>query len=131
MQHLSFRHLSISVIYQPYLSCYLFDFDQILNIGSWDLYEHIPTVTMTSVQAILVLATFVHIRNISAVTDPFLTEVFGAIFPGRIKILFRPKFFIEQNFFWTSPVYKIHAKPIFFPIPNRLNQYSSPLFFLN
>ena len=75
MQHLSLRHLSISAIYQQYLSCYWFDFDQILNVGSRDLYEHIPTVTMTSVQAIFVLATFVHIRNISAVTDPILTKL--------------------------------------------------------
>ena len=75
MQHLSLRHLSISAIYQQYLSCYWFDFDQILNVGSRDLYEHIPTVTMTSVQAIFVLATFVHIRNISAVTGPILTKL--------------------------------------------------------
>ena len=58
--------------YQQYLSCYSCDFDQILNVGSRDLYEHIPSVTMTSVQAIFVLATFVHIRNFSAVTDPTL-----------------------------------------------------------
>ena len=61
--------------YQPYLSCYWLDFDQILNVGSWDLYEQILTITMTSVQAIFVLATFVHIRNISAVTDPILTKL--------------------------------------------------------
>ena len=61
--------------YQQYLSCYWPDFDQILKVGSWDLYEHIPTVTMRFVQATLVLATFVHIRNISAVTDPILTKL--------------------------------------------------------
>ena len=103
MQHLSWRHLSISAISQlllawfwpnfkgrflgpfwtyhnyhndicpgnisscnicpcqEYLSCHWPDFDQILKVGSWDLFEHIPTVTMTFVQATLVLATFVHI----------------------------------------------------------------------
>ena len=45
--------------YQQYLSCYWPDFDQILKVGSWDLFEHILTVTF--VQAIFVLATFVHI----------------------------------------------------------------------
>ena len=88
MQHLSLRHLSISAIYHQYLSCYWFDFDQILNVGSWDLYEHIPTVTMTSVQAIFVLATFVlatfvHIMNNSAVTDPILTKL-ERLVPGTL-----------------------------------------------
>ena len=32
-------------------------------------------VTVTSVQAIFVLVTSVHIRNISAVTDPILTKL--------------------------------------------------------
>ena len=52
-----------------YLSCYWPDFDQTLNIGSWKHLEHILTVMYTFVQATFVLATFVHIRNITAVTD--------------------------------------------------------------
>ena len=56
--------------YQQYLSSYLHDLNPILKVGSWGLFEHIPTVTITFVQATLVLATFVHIRNISAVTHP-------------------------------------------------------------
>ena len=32
--------------------------------GSWEHLEHIPTVTVTFVQATFVLVTFVHIRNI-------------------------------------------------------------------
>ena len=51
---------------QQYLSC--------LKIGSWDHLEQILNVTVTFVQAIFVLATFVHIRNISADTDPILTK---------------------------------------------------------
>merc|ERR1712208_281751 len=82
--------------YQQYLSCYWPDFDQILKVGSWDLFEHIPSVTMIFVQETLVLATFVHISNISAVTDPILTKpqspgasltdvnCHGDIFPGNI-----------------------------------------------
>ena len=61
--------------YQQYISCYRPNFDKILKVGSWDLFEHIPTVKMTFVQATFVLATFVHIRNISADTDPILTKL--------------------------------------------------------
>ena len=61
--------------YQQYLSFYWPDFDQIFKVGSWDLFEHVPTVTMTFVQTTLVLATFVHIRNNSAVTEPILTKL--------------------------------------------------------
>ena len=60
---------------RQYLSCYLHNFDQALKIGSWNDLEQILTVTVTFVQAIFVLATFVHIRNISAVTDPILTKL--------------------------------------------------------
>ena len=55
--------------YQEYLSCYWPDFDETLQVGSWEHLEQIPTVTVTFVQATFVLVTFVHIRNISAVTD--------------------------------------------------------------
>ena len=54
--------------YQEYLSCYWPDFDETLQVGSWEHLEQIPSVTVTFVQAIFVLVTFVHIRNISAVT---------------------------------------------------------------
>ena len=57
-----------------YLSCYQPDFDQTLNIGFWEHLEQIPTVTVTSVQATFVLATFVHIRSISTVTDSIWTK---------------------------------------------------------
>ena len=59
---------------QQYLNCYWPDFDQTLKVDSWDHFELIPTVMATLVQAIFVLATFVHIRNISVVTDPILTK---------------------------------------------------------
>ena len=49
--------------YQQYLSCYWPDFDQILKVDSWDLFEHIPTVTITFVHTTLVFATYVHIRK--------------------------------------------------------------------
>ena len=54
----------------PYISSYWPDFDQTLKVGSWDHFEQISTATMTFVQATFVLATFVHIRTISVVTDP-------------------------------------------------------------
>ena len=48
-----------------YLSCYCPDFDQTLNVGSWEHLEQISTVQ----------ATFVHIRNISAVIYSILTKL--------------------------------------------------------
>ena len=66
--------------YQEYLSCYWPDFDETLQVGSWEHLEQIPTVTVTFVRAIFVqatfvLVTFVHIRNISAVTDTIWTKL--------------------------------------------------------
>ena len=60
---------------QQYLSCFWPGFDETLKVASWELLEQIPTSKLTFVQAIFVLATFVHIRNISAVTDPILTKL--------------------------------------------------------
>ena len=34
---------------QQYLSCYLSDFDETLNVGSWEQLEHILTVMVTFV----------------------------------------------------------------------------------
>ena len=61
--------------YQEYLSCYWPDFDETLQVGSWEHLEQIPTVTVTFVQATFVLVTFVHIRNISLVTDTIWTRL--------------------------------------------------------
>ena len=61
--------------YKEYLSWYWPDFDQTLKEGSWDHLSQIPTFTVTFVQATFVLATFVHIRNTSAVTDPIFTKL--------------------------------------------------------
>ena len=55
-------------------SCYLPDFDQTLKVGYWDTLEQIPTAMMTFVQATSVLTIFVHIKNISAVTDPIFIK---------------------------------------------------------
>ena len=46
-----------------------------LNEGSWEHLEQNPNVTVTFVQATFVLVTFVHIRNISTVTDPILMKL--------------------------------------------------------
>ena len=56
--------------YLEYLSCYLPDFDETLNVASWEHLEHSLGIKLTFVKATLVLGTFSHIRNISAVTDP-------------------------------------------------------------
>ena len=52
------------------ISCNWTDFDENLKLASWELVEQIPTIKLTFVQL-----TFVHIRNISAVTDPILTKL--------------------------------------------------------
>ena len=57
-------------LYQEYLSCYWPDFDETLNIVSWEHLEQIPTVTVTFGQATFVLVTFVQKRNISTVVEP-------------------------------------------------------------
>ena len=56
--------------YQEYLSCYWPDFDETLQVGSWKHLEQILNVTDT-----FALATFVHIRNISAVIDTIGTKL--------------------------------------------------------
>ena len=61
--------------YLEYLSCYLPDFDETLNVASLEHLVQIPTINLTFVKATFVLGTFVHIRNISAVTDPMLTKL--------------------------------------------------------
>ena len=60
--------------YQQYPSCYWPDLDQILNKGFWEQIQQITTVPTTFVQATFVLGTFVHISNISAVTNLILTK---------------------------------------------------------
>ena len=61
---------------QQYLSCYWPDVDETLKVGSCEHLEQIPTVRVTFVHATFVLATYVHIRNISAVTDPILMKLY-------------------------------------------------------
>ena len=53
---------------------------------------------MTFVQATFVLATFVDIRNISAVTDPILTQLF---WPNLLRDF---KGTISENFYWLKDV---------------------------
>ena len=49
--------------------------DKTLNLTSRKYLEQFTKIKLTFVQAKFVLATFVHIRNISAVTDPMLTKL--------------------------------------------------------
>ena len=81
--------------YQDYISCYWLDFDQTLNVGSWDNLYQIPTVMGTTfVQGTCILATIVHISNISAVTELILTIFLDQSLGALI--------FTEHNFFWTK-----------------------------
>ena len=92
-----------------------------------------PTVTVTFVKATFVLATFVHIRNVSAVTDPILSKRFGPNFSQALTFLieffwdpikfldqqfcepkiFGPKYlighhFFSNKFFWTQIFWDKH-----------------------
>ena len=60
---------------RQYLSCYWPDFDETLKVASLEHLEQIPSIKLTFVQATFVLATIVHIRNISAVTDLILMKL--------------------------------------------------------
>ena len=70
-----------------------------------------PSGMVIFVQGTIVRVIIVHIRNISTVTDPILTKLFGPNYLGA-KILFDPNFvgpkdFYTQNlfgpkFFWTE-----------------------------
>ena len=57
------------------LSCYGLNFDETLKVGSCEHLEQIPTVMVIFAQAPFVLATFVHIRNISALTYLILMKL--------------------------------------------------------
>ena len=63
-------HPTTETQYQQYLSCYCPDFDKTLKVGSYEHLEQIQTVTVR-----FVLITFVHIKNISALTDPILMKL--------------------------------------------------------
>ena len=59
------------------------------------------TVRVTFVQATFVLVTFVHIKNIFAVTDPMLTKLFGLnVLQGLIFLdqFFCPKLSLTKTF---------------------------------
>ena len=89
---------------QQYFSCYWPDFDQPCCVGSWNPLEQIPRIMMSYVKATFVLTTFVHIRNISVVTDQILwIQLYGGL-NNRTKILFGPKFCLHQTFFWPKSV---------------------------
>ena len=68
-----------------------------------------PTLTVTFVQATFVLATIVHIRNISVLTDlghTFWTRFLGALVFLNLAFLtqtfFRPIKFFWTKIFWTK-----------------------------
>ena len=93
--------------FRQYLSCYWPDFDQTLKKAYWDHLEQIPAVTMTFVMATFDLGIFVHIRNISPVTDPILTKLSDPIFAGPNSFwtqnVFEPNIFLDPKFEKNGP----------------------------
>ena len=113
---LSRYHLSISGMYQLSLTWLTW-----FRPNSWDHLYQMPKVTVTFVQATYVLATFVHISNISAVTHPIFTKLFDPIFGGKNVFdqnfvtsklfsnqnvltwyLFGPKICLDPKICWTQ-----------------------------
>ena len=86
--------------FKEYLSCYWSNFDQTLKVGSWDHLWQTPAVMVTSVQETFVLATFFHIRNMSAVTDPIWPKIWSKILFN--PNLFEPKTLLDPKLFWTQ-----------------------------
>ena len=66
-----------------YLSCYWPDFDQTLNVGTWEPLEQIPTVTVTFVNATFVLVTYISISGISQMLLARFWPNFKGRFLGR------------------------------------------------
>ena len=95
------------------------------------------TVMETFVHATYVLATLVHISNISAVTDQILTKLLDPIFGGPDfcrQYLFGPKYFFDQNFFppwffWTR--FFLDLKSFFPKISWTQNFWTKNFFNLN
>ena len=85
---------------------------------------------VTFVLATYALVAFVHISNISAVTDLILTKLFGPIFGGLIyedqNFLAKPLFtqiFFEANIFLTKNLLDLHFfEPDFFSDLTLLDQ---------
>ena len=75
---------------------------------------------VTFVQATYVLATFVHITKISAVTDPIFTNIFWLNFCGEIFFEVFWNFFWIHNFVSNQKVFRTQKffGPIFFYRPN-------------
>ena len=118
---------------RQYLSCYWSDFDQTLKVSSWDHLWQIPAVTMT-----FVLATFVYIRNITAVTDPIWQHFLNPIFCRPwTRILFGPKICLTQTFFnleiyWTQNlVDHKYWEPIFYDLYFFALDFLDPHFFVS
>ena len=70
--------------YQEYLGFYWPDFDETLKVASRDPLEQIPSIKLAFVQVTFTLVTFVHIRNILAVTDSILSKLWRKV---RKKII--------------------------------------------
>jgi len=70
--------------YQEYLSCYWPDFDETLQVGSWEHLEKIPTVTVTFRQYMSRQHLFWWQLYISGISQLLLTW-FGLNFKGKVK----------------------------------------------
>ena len=112
-QHLSWRHLSISGKSQLLLTRLWQNFKG--KAADPKFLAAMSSSRSDIVQSTFVLATFVHIGNILAVTDSILTKDFGPIFI-LVQIIILIEIFLGQilftKIFWTQ---NILNKQIFRP----------------
>ena len=106
-QHLSWRHLSISGISQLLLTRFWWNFK-----GSFlGQLEQISTIKLTFVEARFDLVSFVHIWNISAVTDSILTKKFSYFLFFRTRLFYQkllyPKCAYDSQFLGGKNYVKI------------------------
>ena len=79
------------------------------------------TINLTFVQATFALATFVHIRNISTVTDPILIKLDKRKVPGNIEqIPTVPVTFVQATFVLVTFVHIRNISAVTDPILKKL-----------
>ena len=98
------------------------DLGELKSTGLYRLYEcpqdymglNGTIVTVTFVQATFVLAPFVNIRNISAVTDPILVKLYRKVPLEQIPTV--PVTFVQETFVHVTYVYIRNISAVTDPI---------------
>ena len=101
--------------YQEYPSCYWPDVDKTLKVGFWNHLYQMPTLMVIFVQSTFALVTFVHIRNISAVTDSIWPNYKGGFQKNFDFNFLEPDHFTQNVCTQNLLDSKFFGSQIFFP----------------